>query len=123
MRTGTVKFFRNREGWGFIEDDEGFDIFFWFEEILDFDNSGWRRLYQGERVQYEIGVSVKTGKRCATSVRRTARTELLPDDTGEQRRPTADNRRGEGAAQQGGLRHSHGRTPHPIRGWSGQILE
>ena len=51
MATGTVKFFNNDRGYGFIKpDDEGEDLFVHFSELIDNDF-----LKENDRVEYEIG--------------------------------------------------------------------
>lgn len=52
MPTGTVKWFSNKKGFGFIEDPEvGGDIFVHFSSIM---TKGYRTLKQGERVEYDL---------------------------------------------------------------------
>jgi CspA family cold shock protein len=48
---GTVKWFSNRKGYGFIEKDEGGDLFVHHSAI---DMDGYRTLEEGERVSFEI---------------------------------------------------------------------
>jgi CspA family cold shock protein len=66
MARGTVKWFNNREGFGFLLDPliEG-DIFVHFTAI---EGGGFRTLQQGEEVEYEI-VSEEKGVRAARVVR------------------------------------------------------
>ena len=49
--TGTVKWFNNQKGYGFIERDSGGDIFVHHNEIQ---RSGFRSLAEGERVRFEV---------------------------------------------------------------------
>ncbi len=52
MATGTVKWFSNAKGYGFIAPDEGGDdIFAHFSAI---DMEGYKSLRQGQQVQYEV---------------------------------------------------------------------
>ncbi len=51
MSEGNVKWFHERKGFGFIETDEGGDVFVHFSAIED---SGFRTLQEGQRVRFEI---------------------------------------------------------------------
>ena len=50
-RHGTVAWFDERKGFGFIADDQGGDVFVHYEDIL---RPGFRTLAPGERVSFEI---------------------------------------------------------------------
>ena len=52
MATGTVKFFNDQKGFGFITRDEGGDIFVHFSNIAGTDH---RTLLEGQKVSFEIG--------------------------------------------------------------------
>ena len=49
---GTVKWFNNQKGYGFITDSEGKDTFFHHSKIL---MDGFRALHEGDIVEFEIG--------------------------------------------------------------------
>ena len=51
MASGTVKWFNDAKGFGFIEQDEGPDVFVHFSAI---NGDGFRTLAEGERVSFEI---------------------------------------------------------------------
>ncbi|MCL2220378.1 MAG: cold-shock protein [Chitinispirillia bacterium] len=53
MPTGTVKWFNEAKGFGFISPDEpgARDVFVHFSAILQ---SGFRKLEEGQKVQYEV---------------------------------------------------------------------
>jgi CspA family cold shock protein len=51
MSEGTVKWFNERKGFGFIETDEGNDVFVHFSAIQD---NGFRTLQEGQRVSFEM---------------------------------------------------------------------
>lgn len=51
MPTGTVKWFNDKKGFGFIQRDEGGDIFVHHTAIT---MPGFRTLNEGERVVFEI---------------------------------------------------------------------
>ncbi|MCR5891713.1 cold-shock protein [Burkholderia cepacia] len=62
MNTGTVKWFNDAKGFGFITPDDGSeDLFVHFSEI---NVSGFRSLQDQQRVQYEVRSGPK-GKQAA----------------------------------------------------------
>jgi cold shock protein len=52
MATGTVKFFNNEKGYGFISRPDGDDVFVHFSNI---EGSGFKTLEEGQNVEFEIG--------------------------------------------------------------------
>ena len=56
MPQGTVKWFNNKRGWGFIIKEDGEDIFVHYSAIK---GDGFRSLAEGQRVQFEIEVGDK----------------------------------------------------------------
>jgi CspA family cold shock protein len=48
---GTVKWFNGSKGYGFIERDEGDDVFVHFSAIV---GEGFRNLNEGERVEFTV---------------------------------------------------------------------
>ena len=53
---GTVKWFSEKKGYGFIEQDEGGDIFVHHSAI---NMPGFKILYEGDRVSFEVGQGTK----------------------------------------------------------------
>lgn len=53
---GSVKWFNAEKGYGFIQPDEGEDVFVHFSEIQ---GSGYKSLDEGERVSFEITQGAK----------------------------------------------------------------
>ncbi|MHA3892848.1 cold-shock protein [Acinetobacter sp. GXMZU3951] len=49
--TGTVKWFNETKGFGFIATDSGEDVFAHFSEIV---SNGFKVLHEGQRVQFTI---------------------------------------------------------------------
>ena len=49
--TGTVKWFNNAKGYGFIGRNEGADVFVHYSAIL---GDGYRSLQEGDSVEFEI---------------------------------------------------------------------
>jgi CspA family cold shock protein len=50
--TGTVKWFDDRKGYGFINRDEGDDIFVHHTQIK---GVGFKTLHEGDRVEFTVG--------------------------------------------------------------------
>ncbi len=64
VSTGTVKWFSEKKGFGFITPDEGGDdLFIHHSEIK---TSGYATLEEGQKVEYEVGEGKKGP--CATNV-------------------------------------------------------
>ena len=51
MTTGTVKWFSNQKGYGFISPEEGNDVFVHHSEIQ---GDGYKSLEEGQKVEFEI---------------------------------------------------------------------
>jgi len=51
MATGTVKFFNNEKGYGFISRPDGDDVFVHFSNI---EGSGYKTLEEGQNVEFEV---------------------------------------------------------------------
>jgi CspA family cold shock protein len=51
LAEGTVKWFSEKKGFGFIEQDDGPDIFVHYSSI---DSPGFKTLSDGERVRFEV---------------------------------------------------------------------
>jgi CspA family cold shock protein len=63
MATGTVKWFNNDKGFGFIIPDEGgADV---FVHISAVERAGWRTLNEGQKLSYELQANPKNGKTSA----------------------------------------------------------
>jgi CspA family cold shock protein len=56
MKTGTVKWFNAKKGYGFISDDEGNDVFVHFSALL---MDGFKVLEEGDKVQFEVAQGEK----------------------------------------------------------------
>ena len=54
MAEGTVKWFSDKKGYGFIEQEDGKDLFVHFSAI---DMSGFKTLSGGDRVSFEVNES------------------------------------------------------------------
>jgi len=63
MAVGTVKWFNDSKGYGFIESEDGKDLFVHFSEIQ---SEGFKTLAEGQSIEYEEGVGQKGP--CATKV-------------------------------------------------------
>ncbi len=51
LATGTVKFFNNEKGYGFISREDGDDVFVHYSNIQ---GSGYRSLEEGQRVEFDV---------------------------------------------------------------------
>ncbi len=51
MEEGTVKWFSERKGYGFIEQESGGDVFVHYSSI---NMSGFKTLAEGEKVSFEV---------------------------------------------------------------------
>ncbi len=54
--TGTVKWFNDKKGYGFIQRENGSDIFVHFNAI---EGSGFRTLKENEQVEFEVTTTAK----------------------------------------------------------------
>ena len=63
MATGTVKWFNEQKGFGFIQPDDGSkDV---FVHISAVERAGLRTLKEGQKVSFEIVTDKRTGKSSA----------------------------------------------------------
>jgi CspA family cold shock protein len=51
MQEGTVKWFNNKKGWGFIQKEDGGDVFVHYSAIQ---GTGYKLLSEGDRVRFEV---------------------------------------------------------------------
>lgn len=51
MKTGIVKWFNAKKGFGFISDEEGNDVFVHFSALL---MDGFKVIEEGDRVQFDV---------------------------------------------------------------------
>ena len=56
MTAGTVKWFNEGKGYGFIESENGTDVFVHFSEIQ---GDGFKTLQEGQAVEFEEGMGQK----------------------------------------------------------------
>ena len=66
MNTGTVKWFNDQKGFGFIAAESGEDVFVHFSAI---GGDGFKSLAEGDQVEFDV-VSGSKGKQAANVVRR-----------------------------------------------------
>jgi CspA family cold shock protein len=64
VATGTVKWFNNEKGYGFISQSDGADVFVHYSAI---DTPGYKSLEEGQQVEFEVQQGDKGLQ--ATSVR------------------------------------------------------
>ena len=66
MSIGTVKWFNETKGFGFIQpDDGGKDV---FVHISAVERAGMRNLIEGQKVSYELETDRRSGKQSAGSL-------------------------------------------------------
>jgi len=51
LAEGKVKWFNEKKGFGFIESDEGGDVFVHYTAIQ---GAGFRTLYEGQRIRFDV---------------------------------------------------------------------
>lgn len=56
MPVGTVKWFNEKKGYGFISQESGEDLFVHYSEIQ---GDGFRTLQEGDRVEFEVAQGKK----------------------------------------------------------------
>jgi CspA family cold shock protein len=67
MATGTVKWFNDQKGYGFIQPDTGGkDV---FVHISAVERAGLRGLNEGQKVSYEVQSDGRTGKESAVDLK------------------------------------------------------
>jgi CspA family cold shock protein len=67
MSTGTVKWFNNQKGYGFIQpEDGGKDV---FVHISAVERAGLSTLNEGQKVSFEVVADRRTGKSAAENLR------------------------------------------------------
>jgi cold shock protein len=67
MATGTVKWFNEQKGYGFIQPDQsGKDV---FVHVSALERSGMRGLVEGQKVSYNVEADRRTGKESATNLK------------------------------------------------------
>jgi CspA family cold shock protein len=66
MSTGTVKWYNETKGYGFIQpDDGGKDV---FVHATALERAGMRGLREGEKISYELQTDQRTGKTSAVNL-------------------------------------------------------
>ncbi|CAH1668650.1 hypothetical protein CHELA20_50382 [Hyphomicrobiales bacterium] len=66
MATGTVKWFNDQKGYGFIQPDNGGkDV---FVHVSAVERSGLRGLTEGQKIAYEVEADRRTGKDAAVNL-------------------------------------------------------
>ena len=65
MSNGTVKWFNAEKGYGFIEREDGGDVFVHFSAIQ---GDGFKTLNEGQKVTFETETDPKNGKLRAANV-------------------------------------------------------
>ena len=67
MNTGTVKWFNDEKGYGFIQPDNGGkDV---FVHVTAVERSGLRGLAEGQKISYELQTDQRSGKTSAVDLK------------------------------------------------------
>ena len=56
VKEGTVKWFNDKKGYGFISQEDGNELFVHFSDIL---TDGFKQLEEGQKVEFTIGEGPK----------------------------------------------------------------
>jgi CspA family cold shock protein len=67
VATGTVKWFNEQKGYGFIQPDSGGNDV--FVHISAVERAGLRGLAEGQKISYEVQADRRTGKESAVDLR------------------------------------------------------
>ena len=67
MSTGTVRWYNETKGYGFIQPDEGGKDVFVHATALE--RAGMRGLREGQKIGYELQTDQRSGKTSATNLR------------------------------------------------------
>ena len=68
MATGTVKWYNETKGYGFIQPDNGGKDVFVHASALE--RAGMRGLAEGQKVSYEVEADRRTGKESASNLQK-----------------------------------------------------
>jgi cold shock protein len=68
MATGTVKWYNETKGYGFIQPDSGGKDVFVHATALE--RAGMRGLAEGQKISYEVESDRRTGKESATNLQK-----------------------------------------------------
>ena len=67
MATGTVKWFNEQKGYGFVQPDDGSkDV---FVHISAVEGAGLRTLKEGQKISFEVVADKRTGKTSASNLK------------------------------------------------------
>ena len=69
MATGTVKWYNDQKGYGFIQPDNGGKDVFVHATALE--RAGMRGLAEGQKVSYDVEADRRSGKESATNLKAT----------------------------------------------------
>ena len=68
MATGTVKWYNETKGYGFIQPDNGSKDVYVHDTALE--RAGMRGLAEGQKISYEVEADRRTGKESATNLQK-----------------------------------------------------
>jgi cold shock protein len=84
MKTGTVKWFNTRKGYGYIKPvDGGFEVYVGIDAV---ERAGLIDLKEGQKINFEIAVDLRSGETSAVTLKPLAdgleKTDSVGDDFG-----------------------------------------
>lgn len=65
--TGTIKWFNDQKGFGFIQPNNGGDDI--FVHISAVEKAGWRTLKEGQSISFDVQNDPKSGKKSAANLK------------------------------------------------------
>ena len=86
IETGTVKWFNNKKGYGFITRDSGDDIFVHYSQIV---GEGFKTLQEGDRVEFSVNTESSKGP-AANQVRKLPDSDVPDSDVLDSTNLTSD---------------------------------
>lgn len=96
--TGTVKWFNNKKGYGFIVREQGEDIFVHYTSIK---SEGFRSLEEGQKVEFSVGEGAKGPQaQDVTVINQEAQQEAQPEEVKEEAEAAEESETAEASSEE-----------------------